>query len=113
MRSANPDLNRLLTFGERLDRWVQEAFMIPRETLERKRPEITAFIKGQLRANRALYDGFDRYRSIVERYVPGGGPGTDVLRPTSSSRGSISGRRTAACDARTWISCSASRDASA
>ena len=82
MRSANPDLNRLLTFGERLDRWVQEAFMIPRETLERKRPEITAFIKGQLRANRALYDGFDRYRSIVERYVPGGGPGTDVLRPT-------------------------------
>jgi ABC-type nitrate/sulfonate/bicarbonate transport system substrate-binding protein len=82
MRDRDPELNALLRFGETLDDWIQEVFMLPADVLEARREDVTSFVAAQLRGYRALYDGYDRYERAVREYVPGGGPAESVLAPT-------------------------------
>jgi hypothetical protein len=76
------ELNNLFAFGDRLDRWIQETFMLPPRTLESKGDQVRSFLEGQLRANRALYDDYELYREVVGRHVDGGGPSEAILEPT-------------------------------
>lgn len=75
------DLNNLLAFGDRLDSWIQETFMLPPRTLEQRPDAVQSFLEGQLRANRALYGDYELYQSVVERHVDGAPPAS-VLEPT-------------------------------
>lgn len=82
MREQNEDLRTLLRFGETLDSWIQEVFMIPRDVVDARRADVVSFVAAQLQGSRALYDGYDRYRRAVREYVPGGGPDEATLEPT-------------------------------
>ncbi|ERG94438.1 ABC transporter substrate-binding protein [Haloquadratum walsbyi] len=82
MREQNSDLNNILRFGETLDNWIQEVFMIPTDVLEARRADVVSFVAAQLQGYRALYDGYDRYEQAIREYVPGGGPDSNILSPT-------------------------------
>ena len=82
MRERDADLNNLLRFGETLDDWIQEVFMIPTEVVADRRQDVVSFIAAQLQGYRALYDGYGRYEQAVREYVPGGGPDDAILEPT-------------------------------
>ncbi|MEF8819197.1 MAG: ABC transporter substrate-binding protein [Haloferacaceae archaeon] len=82
MREQNGELNNLLRFGETLDNWIQEVFMVPSDVLETRRDDVVSFVAAQLQAYRTLYNGYDRYEQAVQEYVPGGGPDKSILAPT-------------------------------
>jgi len=82
MRERNGDLNRLVTFGELLDGWIQETYMAPERQIENNYDTIVDLLAAQLRAHRNLYDDFELYERIVRKFVPGGGPSEENLRKT-------------------------------
>lgn len=80
MREADPSLQRLATFGETLDQWIQETYMAPRSVIEERHDELVDLLAAQLVANDRLYGNFDRYARLVSEYVEGGGPDEELLR---------------------------------
>lgn len=82
MQAENADLNRIATFGDVLDNWIQETFLVPSETVSDRREQLVDFLAAQLLADRRLYGDYERYRGLVEEYVEGGGPSEEILRKT-------------------------------
>jgi len=82
MREQNGDLNRVITFGELLDGWIQETYMAPEREIEEHYDAIVDLLAAQLTAHRNLYDDFELYERVVRKFVPGGGPDEENLRET-------------------------------
>lgn len=80
MRETDAPLQRLATFGETLDQWIQETYMAPTSVIEERHDELVELLAAQLVANDRLYGDFDRYAHLVSEYVDGGGPDEGLLR---------------------------------
>jgi hypothetical protein len=82
MKGEESDLNRLAAFGDVLDKWIQETFLVPSKTVEDRREQLVDFLAAQLLADRRLYGDYERYRGLVEEHVEGGGPSDEILQKT-------------------------------
>ncbi|GGN09654.1 ABC transporter substrate-binding protein [Halarchaeum nitratireducens] len=82
MREEGDGLTRLATFGDVLTSWIQETYMVPQSVIDEKRPQLVDFVAAQLLANRRLADDYERYGTLIDEYVDGGGPEERVQRRT-------------------------------
>jgi|GEM_PF-4105995 len=82
MREEDSSLNNLARFGNVLDSWIQETYMAPAGVIEENRDALVEFVASQLLANRRLTGDYERYASLIEEHVEGGGPSEEIQRET-------------------------------
>jgi hypothetical protein len=75
-------LHNLARFGTVLDSWIQETYMVPTGVIEAKRDALVEFVAAQLLANRRLTGNYERYASLIDEHVEGGGPSEEIQRET-------------------------------